>query len=374
MAARIELEKGTAVIRLEGDVVVDTAARLYRRLRRLCRRRDVRSVVLDFAGAGRVDSAGVATVSLGSRMMADAGKAFDLVHLAEHHLAAFEMMPAATPAATPSDREEETPPGLMERVGGHILSGVERTAEVVDLAADSLRASVAAAARRSRLPSGALVAHAADMGAGALPIVGLLSLLLGMTLAFQASVQLEQFGADVYVADLVGLAMVREFGPLITAVILTGRTGAAIAAELGTMRVREEVDALRAMGVGPIRFLVVPRVAALTAVQPALTLLSMFIGAVGGMIIAVAVMDLTPVIFWQRLIHRVHMRDFGHGLGKSLVFAWIIGFVGCYRGLGTRGDAASVGSATTRTVVTSVFFIIVVDSVFAVLSTVKVMR
>jgi phospholipid/cholesterol/gamma-HCH transport system permease protein len=109
-------------------------------------------------------------------------------------------------------------------------------------------------------------------------------------------------------------------------------------------------------------------------VQPALTLLSMFIGAVGGMIIAVTVMDLTPVIFWQRLIHRVHMGDFGHGLGKSVVFAWIIGFVGCYRGLGTRGDAASVGRATTRTVVTSIFLIIVVDSIFAVLSTVKVMR
>jgi phospholipid/cholesterol/gamma-HCH transport system permease protein len=371
MGPRIERRRGTAVIRLEGDVVVDTAARLYRRMRSLCRQRDVRAVVLDFAGAGRLDSAGVATVALGSRLLAQAGKGFDLVHLGEHHQAAFELMPGAPAAAAPPG--QESGPGLLERVGGRMLAGVERTAEVVDLLADSGREAAAALARRRRLPAGALLAQVTEMGAGALPIVGLLSLLLGMTLAFQASVQLEQFGADVYVADLVGLAVVREFGPLITAVILTGRTGAAIAAELGTMRVREEVDALRAMGIGPVRFLVVPRVAALTAVQPALTLLSMFIGAIGGMIIAVAVMDLTPVIFWQRLIQRVHLADFGHGLGKSLVFAWIIGFVGCFRGLRSRGNAASVGLATTRTVVTSIFLIIVVDSIFAVLSTVKVM-
>jgi phospholipid/cholesterol/gamma-HCH transport system permease protein len=365
MAPRVERSSGTAVIRLEGDVVVDTTAALYRRLRRLCRRRDVRSVVLDFEGAGRLDSAGVAAVSLGSRMLAQAGKGFDLVHLRQHHRAAFELMP---PAA------EEERRGEFERVGAGLVSAFDRTANVVDLVVDSGKAAVAALTRRRPLPAGSLVDQAAEMGAGALPIVGLLSLLLGMTIAFQASVQLEQFGADVYVADLVGLAMVREFGPLITAIILTGRTGAAIAAELGTMRVREEVDALRAMGVGPVRFLVVPRVVALTLVQPALTVLAMFIGAVGGMIIAVAVMDLTAVIFWERLITRVHLSDFGHGLGKSVVFAWIIGFVGSYGGLRTRGDAAGVGMATIRTVVTSVFLIIVVDSIFATVSTIRVMR
>jgi phospholipid/cholesterol/gamma-HCH transport system permease protein len=371
-APRIERSKdGTAVVRLDGDVVVDTVARLYRKLRGLCRRRDVRTVVIDFAGAGRLDSAGVATVSLGSRMLARAGKAFDLVHLGENHQAAFELMPPLPPAAPPDDAEG--PPGFFERAGATLHTAFERLVDVVDLVADTLRETALAVARRRRLPAGSLAAHAADMGAGALPIVGLLSLLLGMTLAFQAAVQLEQFGANVYVADLVGLAMVREFGPLITAIILTGRTGASIAAELGTMRVREEVDALRAMGIAPVRFLVVPRVAALTLVQPALTLLAMFIGAVGGMIIAVTLMDLTPVIFWERLIDRVRLGDFGHGLLKSLVFAWIIGLVGCYRGLRAKGGPSSVGSATTRTVVTSIFLIIVVDALFAIVSTVSKM-
>ena len=369
MGPRVERSGETATIRLEGDVVVDTAARLYGRLSSLCRQQAVRSVVLDFSGAGRVDSAGVATVSLGSQMMARAGKSFDLVHLGEHHRAAFALMPALEPRA---EVDREAPPGVFERVGEGILAGVDRAAEMVDLVVDSGRDAFAALARKRRLPAGSIVEQATEMGAGALPIVGLLSLLLGMTLAFQGAVQLEQFGADVYVADLVGLAVVREFGPLITAIILTGRTGAAIAAELGTMRVREEVDALRAMGVNPVRFLVVPRVVALTAVQPALTLLSMFIGAIGGMLIAVAVLHQTARGFWEELVSSVGMSDFYHGLGKSLVFAWIISFVGCYLGLRSRGSAASVGRATTRTVVTSVFLIIVVDSLFATLSSVRV--
>jgi len=369
MGSDVERQSGTAVIRLDGDLVVDTAERLFRRLSALCRRRDVHSVVIDFAGAGRVDSAGVATVSLGSRMVARAGKTFDLVSLDDNHRAAFALMPPIAPRVA---ADHEAPPGLFERVGAGVLAGVDRAAEVVDLMVDSGRDAMAALIRRRRLPGGAVVEQAAEMGAGALPIVGLLSLLLGMTLAFQGAVQLAQFGADVYVADLVGLAVVREFGPLITAVILTGRTGAAIAAELGTMRVREEVDALRAMGVSPVRFLVVPRVVALTLVQPALTLLSMFIGVIGGVVIAVSVLGQTARGFWEELLTAVTMSDFFHGLGKSLVFAWIISFVGCYLGLRSRGSAASVGRATTRTVVTCIFLIIVVDSLFATFSTVQV--
>lgn len=369
MGPRVERSGETATIRLEGDVVVGTAAHLYRRLCNLCRRRDVRSVVLDFSEAGRVDSAGVATVSLGSQMMARAGKAFDLVHLGDRHLAAFALMPAFESSA---EVDREALPGVFERVGGSLLTAVDGAAAMVDLVVDSGRDAIAALTRRRRLPAGSVVEQAAEMGAGALPIVALLSLLLGMTLAFQGAVQLELFGAEAYVADLVGLAMVREFGPLITAVILTGRTGAAIAAELGTMRVREEVDALRAMGVGPVRFLVVPRVVALTAVQPALTLLSIFIGGLGGMLIAVSVLGQTARGFWEELLTAVFMSDFYHGLGKSLAFALIIAFVGCYQGLRSRGSAASVGQATTRTVVTSIFLIIVVDSLFATLSIVRV--
>jgi phospholipid/cholesterol/gamma-HCH transport system permease protein len=173
----------------------------------------------------------------------------------------------------------------------------------------------------------------------------------------------------VFVADMIGMSMVRELVPLMTAVIITGRTGAAIAAELGTMQVRSEIDALSTMGISPVRFLIVPRIVAITLIGPALTLVGIFVGILGGMLVAAVTIDMPPVTFWARVVDRVTLLDFVHGLGKSLVFAWIIGFSGSYLGLRASGDASSVGSATTRTVVASVFFIILVDAVFATITT-----
>jgi phospholipid/cholesterol/gamma-HCH transport system permease protein len=168
---------------------------------------------------------------------------------------------------------------------------------------------------------------------------------------------------------MIGMSMVRELVPLMTAVIITGRTGAAIAAELGTMQVRSEIDALSTMGINPVRFLIVPRIVAITAIGPALTLIGIFVGILGGMLVATMTLDMPAVTFWARIVDRVRLLDFVHGLGKSVVFAWIIGFAGSHLGLRAGGDASSVGSATTKTVVTSVFFIILVDAVFATIST-----
>jgi phospholipid/cholesterol/gamma-HCH transport system permease protein len=168
---------------------------------------------------------------------------------------------------------------------------------------------------------------------------------------------------------MIGMSMVRELVPLMTAVIVTGRTGAAIAAELGTMRVRSEIDALATMGISPVRFLIVPRIAAITVVGPALTLIGIFVGILGGMLVAALTLDMPAVTFWSRVVYRVTLLDFVHGLGKSLVFAWIIGLVGSHLGMRASGDASSVGSATTRTVVVSIFLIIVVDAVFATITT-----
>jgi phospholipid/cholesterol/gamma-HCH transport system permease protein len=219
--------------------------------------------------------------------------------------------------------------------------------------------------RRAKLPAGSVGQQVLSMGADAIFIVGLLSFLLGMTTAFQGAVQLQKFGAGVFVGDMVSWSMVRELAPMMTAVVLAGRTGAAIAAELGTMRVGSEIDALTAMGVSPVRFLVVPRLAALTFVQPALTLMGMFIGVVGGMLVAGLILDMSATTFWSRMVYRVDIADFAQGIGKSFVFAWIIGLSGTHLGMRATGDASSVGAATTRAVVCSIFFIIVVDAVFA---------
>lgn len=370
MRIPVQRSGDSAIVRPGGDLVVATARDLYGCLRALARRREVRSVVVDLSGAGRLDSAGVAAISLGLRMMQDRGKELELRDPSDHHRAALDLLPAGGEAreAAPA------PPGRLERMGESLYGLVDKAAGVADLLVDTTREAITVAARRRKLPAGSVLGHAVTMGVDALPIIGLLSFLLGVTLAFQASVQLERFGADVFVADLVGVAVVREFGPLMTAIILTGRSGAAIAAELGSMRVREEVDALRVMGVSPVRFLVVPRLVALTAVGPALTLMAMFIGLAGGMLIASTVMDLSSATFLARVAQRLTLGDVGHGLLKSLVFAWIVGFTGVHMGLRARGGASSVGLAATRAVVAGLFLIIVVDSAFATVATLTRVR
>jgi phospholipid/cholesterol/gamma-HCH transport system permease protein len=361
----VERNGRTAVVRVRGDVVVPTARHFYATLRNVCRRRDVKKVVLDFGETGRLDSSGVAVIELVKRTMKGAGKELELDHLDERHTQALELAPPHKPR--PTDTEEL--PSWLERVGDLVLSGWSTLRGLGGLVRDTAVQSWAIVTRSRRVPPGSVSAHILEMGANAVFIVGLLSFLLGMTVAFQGAVQLQKFGAGVFVADMVGWSMVREFAPLITAIVMTGRTGAAIAAELGTMRVGSEIDALATMGVSPIRFLVVPRMAALTFVQPALTLMAMFIGIAGGYVVSLLMLDLSPSVFWGHITERVTIADFAQGLGKSLVFAQIIGLSACHLGLRASGDANSVGRATTRTVVVSIFMIVVVDAIFATIIT-----
>jgi phospholipid/cholesterol/gamma-HCH transport system permease protein len=309
----------------------------------------------------------VAVLTLGSRIVERAGKTFELRYLTDHHRAALELMPRG------AERRElpEPEPGFLERVGDRMLVIRDRARQLGTLLGEVARESVAVITRHRKLPEGDVTHHAVTIGADALFIVGLLSFLIGMTMAFQGVVQLRKFGADVYVADLISLSMVREFAPMMTAIILAGRAGAAIAAELGTMRVGAEIDALRTMGINPVRFLVLPRLVALTLTVPALTLLSIFIGIAGGMAVASGAMEMPPAVFWNRTVEMVTLGDFAHGVGKSLVFAWIIGITGTFFGLNTPPNAGAVGTATTRTVVVCIFCIVCVDGAFATISTLR---
>lgn len=354
-----------AVVRLQGDVAVPTAREVYRQLRAVARRGDVGELRVDFSRVGRLDSAGIAAVALIRRQLARGGKRCELTALTDDQRAAFELV--ADDAAAPVEPEPRV--GLVEAIGDGVLAFAASARALGGLVAETARQGVAVATRRKRLPAGAFVDQVALMGANGVFIVGLLAFLLGMTIAFQGSILLRQVGAGVFVADSVGLAMVRELGPLITAIILTGRTGAAIAAELGTMRVRSEIDALATMGINPARFLVLPRLLAITLIGPALSLMAIFIGIAGGALVARLVLEMPFDAFWARVVERVDFGDYVHGIGKSFLFAWIIGLAGCHLGLRAGGDASSVGAATTRTVVTSIFFIIVADATVASIST-----
>ncbi len=204
-------------------------------------------------------------------------------------------------------------------------------------------------------------------GVDALPIVGMISFLLGLIMAFVSSMQLEQFGAGIYVASLVALAMVSELGPIMTAIVVAGRSGSAFAAEIGTMRISDEIDALFTMGISPTLFLAVPRVLAAMVVVPLLTIFSDIFAIIGGMVISVTLFDLTISTYLNQTIKALTLFELNWGLMKSVVFAAIVAWIGCLRGFQVRGGAAGVGNAATSAVVSGIFLIILFDSIFAVI-------
>ncbi|HMD60496.1 MAG TPA: ABC transporter permease [Opitutaceae bacterium] len=203
-------------------------------------------------------------------------------------------------------------------------------------------------------------------GAMALPIVSLISFLVGVTLAYSGAIVLMRFGGDIWVADLIGVAMTREMGAMMVGVVLAGRTGAAYAAEIGSMKANEEIDALTILGISPIRFLVLPRVIALALMMPLLALYANCLGILGGMAVAYATLNIPPAAYWVEMLTIVDLPDVTVGIIKSIVYGLIVGLSGCLRGLQAENNAAGVGKSATSAVVTAILFIIVADAVFAV--------
>lgn len=217
--------------------------------------------------------------------------------------------------------------------------------------------------RRVRWTDALLTAERA--GVNALPIIALIGFLLGLIMAFQAAIPMRQFGAEIFVANLIGLSMLRELGPLITAIMLAGRSGSAFAAELGTMKVREEIDALTTMGLDPVRFLAVPRVIAAVAMTPLLAVFANLFGLIGGAIVMLS-LGFTLQTYVNQILTSAHLSDLFGGLLKASVFGIVVAGVGCLRGLQTKTGASAVGISTTRAVVSGILLIAIVDGIFAV--------
>ncbi|MBA3660576.1 MAG: ABC transporter permease [Gammaproteobacteria bacterium] len=203
-------------------------------------------------------------------------------------------------------------------------------------------------------------------GVQALPIIALLSFMIGVVITYQLGVQLRNYGANAFIVDLVGIAVLREFGPLLTAIMVAGRTGSAFTAQLGMMKINQEIDALNTMGVTPAELLLLPRILGLFIALPLLTVWADVFGVMGGMAMAHGMMDVTWYEFLHRFPHAVKLKNLLIGLGKAPVFAIIIATIGCFQGMRVKGSADSVGQNTTRSVVLSIFFIIVADAVFSI--------
>ena len=275
---------------------------------------------------------------------------------------------ATAPAGRPAAAGTHAPalPALLERVGRGAAAALEQALVMVAFVGETAVAFGACLARPSRLRWRPVLFNLRTAGFDALPIVGLLSFLLGVVVAYQGADQLRQYGANIFVADLVGLSMLREFAPLITAIIIAGRSGSAYAAQIGTMAVTEEIDAMRTIGIAPLELLVLPKIIALMIAMPLLTVFADVLGVFGGMLMAQQQLGISHVEFLERFTKAVSITSYAVGIGKAPVFAAIIAVVGCHQGFRTRGGAESVGRQTTRAVVQSIFLVIVADALFSI--------
>lgn len=255
---------------------------------------------------------------------------------------------------------------MLETLGRKVVFGAGKAFALLSFLGEVVATLAIILRHPSRLRLTSLVYHCQEVGLNAVPIVTLMSFLIGVVLAFQGAAQLRQFGAEVFVVDLIAISVLRELGILLTAIIVAGRSGSAFTAAIGSMKMREEVDALRTIGLDPVAILVVPRVLALMLMLPALGLIADMAGLLGGAIMSWIDLGVSPAVFQSRLTSNTDVWHFAVGMIKAPFFALIIGIIGCFEGLKVGGDAESLGRLTSTSVVLSIFMVIVADAMFSI--------
>jgi len=274
-------------------------------------------------------------------------------------------MASAVPEKKDARKQSGRAP-FLSRVGETTLEFGTSAAEMLSFIGEASLAFLRFLRGKARFRRSDLFLLIQECGAQALPIVSLISVLVGLILAFVGAVQLKLFGAQIYVADLVGIGMAREMGAMMTAIVMAGRTGAAFAAQLGTMEVNEEIDALKTLGMSPMEFLVLPRMLALVLMLPLLCLYADLMGILGGGIIGVGMLDISPMQYFNETLSALNLTQFLAGLIKAAVFGVLVALSGCLRGMQCGRSASAVGDAATSAVVTAIVSIIVSDAILTV--------
>lgn len=299
------------------------------------------------------------------RLRAD-GLAVELDGLRDEHRRLMEIVAERLQPGVVEPKEGSPTLAAVARLGAGAVEGWRQTVGLVGFFGLVLATAARCIADPRRWRPTALVFHIEKVGLDALPIVGLISLLIGIVMAYQGAAQLQKFGAQLFVVNLVAISVLREIGILLTAIVVAGRSGSAFTAQLGSMSVSQEVDAMRAMGLDPIELLVLPRVMALVIALPLLAFFADMMGLFGGMLMCWGVLDISPGQYIERLSGAVSVNSFWVGLVKAPVFAAAIAIIGCFQGLRVSGGAEAVGRHTTRAVVESIFLVIVLDALFSI--------
>lgn len=346
-------------IRLSGALTRRTVGAAFAKLDRIFKQN--RPVLFDVSGVDSVDSAGLALVSYGLRLLGPGKQGFRLAGVNDDLKKSFELVGWSSAEAKRDDADV----GMAESVGNQASRAMDGVFHYLHLVSETLYHGLITPFKNEKPRVRIFFEQMSRLGAGSAPIVWLIALLVGLTTAFQAAYELRSFGANIYIADLVSISMMTELGPLMAAIIVAGRSGAAVTAEIGTMQVNEEVDALRLIGINPIQYLVVPRVFAVMIAQGMLGITSAMVGIFGGFVIAVTSLQLSPMAFINEALTALVMMDVINNLIKSSIFGFLIVTVGAFYGIRVSGGAEGVGRSTTNSVVTSIFLIIVADCLYS---------
>ncbi|HET6490806.1 MAG TPA: MlaE family lipid ABC transporter permease subunit [Syntrophales bacterium] len=363
---RVEPREGVTIVKLEGRLALEDMRSLMSELLSIPRAGMSQRISVDLSGVEYLDSAGaLALIELQNRGSA-LSIPVDLLNISEKNHGLLSLIDREV-IQRPPLRPEVVRSSIVENLGELARRQYRDFQEIMSFVGELITALLYCLAHPRLVRWADVMFYMKRAGADGLPIVALISLLLGLIMAFMSSLQLKQFGANIYVANLVTIAMVRELGPIMTAIIVAGRSGSAFAAEIGTMIVNDEVNALVTMGFDPTRFLAVPKVLAAMIVVPILTVYSDFFAILGGLIVGVTGLDLTVYTYILQTKSSISIFDFVTSLTKAVVFALLISGIGCQRGFQVKGGAEGVGTSTTSAVVSAIFLIILFDSAFAIM-------
>lgn len=360
--ARLVIGGDRLSVRCTGAWIVRGIARLEQQLTRFAWP-ETGNLVLDCTALSALDTSGAWLLQRTVRELEQRGRQVTITGLRPEFITLLQLVASCAmvpPSAQPA------PPNLLIRIGRQSWQSWLNLSGMLAFIGETASILLYSCIQPRRIRWRAILHNLQNAGFEALPIVGLLSLLMGLVIAYQGADQLQRFGANIFIADLVGLSMLRELSPMLTAIIVAGRSGSAYAAEIGTMKVTEEIDALRTIGVGPTELLVLPKLLALVIALPLLTVFADITGVLGGMIMARSKLDVSFDIFLDRLGDAVSLSSFLTGIGKAPVFAAIIALVGCYQGFQVTGSADSVGRQTTVSVVQAIFLVILFDALFSI--------
>ncbi len=369
-AFKFETVDGTLRFYAEGDWSIAFVSRIDEDLRRLVGTAgEARTAVLDVGGVTRLDTSGAFVLNRMATAFEASGLSPRYEGLQAQHRTLLEKVSALESPAVPAVARPRASIDVVERIGAGVVAFGREAIIVLEFLGAVVSAIFDVIRHPSKLRVVPLVHHMERAGFDALPLICLLTFLIGAVIAQQGASQLKQFGADVFTVNLITIIFLREVGLLLTAIIVAGRSGSAFTAEIGSMKMREEIDAMRTLGLDPMQMLIVPRVLALIIVLPLLTFVADIMGLIGGGVVAMTQLGMAPSVYIERMRDSAVFWTFGVGILRAPFMALAIGLIGCRAGLDVTGSAESVGSQTTRSVVFSIFLVIVLDALFAMFFT-----